>query len=436
MTGSPGKSSASRRICYKCVGNGALSQQVRSDGDRGRCQYCSGVRKTVPVTRLAELIDPVFREHYSMGPLVTRYDAESDRGYDERDGEELEWILQEEAGIDAEPAADLARVLEESDDFWPGDGEERFYDRQETYVEHSLAPWEYTESWTTFSRLITHEARFFDPRRAELLEHILGAPGSTQAEELPAFEVGPGTAVECVFRARLARSADELLDIHRSPGKNLGPPPSNRGFAARMNADGISVFYGALSLDTAIAEVRPSVGSRVVVGKFRATRVLRLLNLPSLGAAPGGSIFDSGYDDRADRLRFLARFHAVIARPIQAGDEPLSYLPTQAVAEFVCNVLGFDGLLYASAQVGAVRLDELSWDDAVESTELSEYNVAVMRSGACVAQAEDGPVADPAESPSANFEYIAGSAEACRITAIRYSHEPEYVHDGKAHTKF
>lgn len=36
--------------------------------------------------------------------------------------------------------------------------------------------------------------------------------------------------------------------------------------------------------------------------------------------------------------------------PVQPNHEALEYLPTQAVAEYVVNVLGFDGIRYASAQ--------------------------------------------------------------------------------------
>ncbi|MGI8508657.1 MAG: hypothetical protein ACR2MQ_04975 [Gemmatimonadaceae bacterium] len=73
-----------------------------------------------------------------MVAIVTRYDTESDHTFGEREGEELDLIVQEEAGLDVEPAEDLARVLEDIDDFWPGDGEERFYDRQEAYEQHSF----------------------------------------------------------------------------------------------------------------------------------------------------------------------------------------------------------------------------------------------------------------------------------------------------------
>jgi RES domain len=60
------------------------------------------------------------------------------------------------------------------------------------------------------------------------------------------------------------------------------------------------------------------------------------------------------YEERVDRSQFLEGFHALIARPIQPHEEPLEYIPTQAVAEYVANVLSLDGILYASAQLGSI----------------------------------------------------------------------------------
>ena len=39
-----------------------------------------------------------------------------------------------------------------------------------------------------------------------------------------------------------------------------------------MNAQGIAVFYGAGDVETALAEVRPPVGSRVVTAEFEIIR--------------------------------------------------------------------------------------------------------------------------------------------------------------------
>jgi hypothetical protein len=62
---------------------------------------------------------------------------------------------------------------------------------------------------------------------------------------------------------------------------NLGQrdePPT----AGRMNPSGIALFYGALELETCLAEVRPPVGSQVVCGAFLLRRTVLLLDLTLL----------------------------------------------------------------------------------------------------------------------------------------------------------
>ena len=49
-----------------------------------------------------------------------------------------------------------------------------------------------------------------------------------------------------------------------------------------MNAQGIPVFYGAMEESTCVSEVRPPVGSYVVLAKFELLRPMRLLDLLTL----------------------------------------------------------------------------------------------------------------------------------------------------------
>lgn len=88
--------------------------------------------------------------------------------------------------------------------------------------------------------------------------------------------------IHSLFRARVHSSSESLQQTLSSPEKELGPPPANIASAGRMNARGISVFYGALDQHTAISEVRPHVGSYVVVGKFDLVKPLTLINLSAL----------------------------------------------------------------------------------------------------------------------------------------------------------
>jgi len=120
-----------------------------------------------------------------------------------------------------------------------------------------------------------------------------------------------------------------------------------------MNARGISVFYGATNASVALAEVRPPVGSKVVVARFIITRPLRLLDLTALDdVRDGGSIFDPSLKGRLERAAFLRSLGQRMTRPVMPDDEAFDYLATQAIANFLAteNEPILDGIIFGSAQ--------------------------------------------------------------------------------------
>ncbi len=123
-----------------------------------------------------------------------------------------------------------------------------------------------------------------------------------------------------------------------------------------MNAAGIAVFYGATDPSVALAEVRPPVGSKVLIAFFEVIRPLRLLDLPALAGivSEKGSIFDAAYVHRLKRAEFLRGLSQRISRPIMPDDQPSDYLLTQAVADFLATAADptLDGIIYPSAQGG------------------------------------------------------------------------------------
>jgi hypothetical protein len=70
----------------------------------------------------------------------------------------------------------------------------------------------------------------------------------------------------------------------KRPDVEIGPPPPLVAATGRMNAHGISVFYGATDPLVALAVVRPPVGSKVVIAHFEFLRTVRLLDVEALRA--------------------------------------------------------------------------------------------------------------------------------------------------------
>ncbi|WP_410896985.1 RES family NAD+ phosphorylase [Pseudomonas guariconensis] len=135
----------------------------------------------------------------------------------------------------------------------------------------------------------------------------------------------------------------------------LGPPPGRSTRANRMNSSGVSVFYGAREARSALAEVRPVVGSKVVVAKFSITRSLQLLDLRVLGRLTcRGSVFDPTYGAELERQGFLRILSRRLVLPVMPSEQDHAYLITQAVADYLSSQQSptVDGIIFSSVQDG------------------------------------------------------------------------------------
>jgi hypothetical protein len=131
----------------------------------------------------------------------------------------------------------------------------------------------------------------------------------------------------------------------------LGPPPSEFATAGRMNSRGISVFYGSINSETALAEIRPPVGCKVAIACFELQRTLKVLDLSALTFTHAiGSIFDENYAHQLSRTMFLRKLSQRMTKPVMPDDEHAEYLATQVIAEFLASELKFDGITFPSAQ--------------------------------------------------------------------------------------
>jgi hypothetical protein len=115
----------------------------------------------------------------------------------------------------------------------------------------------------------------------------------------------------------------------------------------------VSVFYGSINPEVAIAEVRPPVGSSVVVAGFNIAIRIRLLDITRLGPVLlTGSKFDRETFERYERSAFLENLKDRLVMPVMPGSENEGYLITQAVADYLSmnEELNLDGIMFPSVQ--------------------------------------------------------------------------------------
>lgn len=111
--------------------------------------------------------------------------------------------------------------------------------------------------------------------------------------------IAPGDANARFVRGRVAQDEADIRRFLLNPAAELGPPPRGTASAGRMNAAGVSVFYGAFDIETCRAEIRPPVGAHAVFASFELIRSVRLLDFDLLlFATVEGSIFDPKLNQR------------------------------------------------------------------------------------------------------------------------------------------
>ncbi len=113
----------------------------------------------------------------------------------------------------------------------------------------------------------------------------------------------------------------------------------------RVNPEGKPCLYLATNEETAMAEVRPWLRSRISVGKFETARPLKLIDC--FKHYSGAYAHYEGEPDE-EITAVWADIDRAFSRPVARSDKSSDYVPTQKLAElFKSN--GFDGILYKSA---------------------------------------------------------------------------------------
>lgn len=341
----------SKNICPNCVGEPFLSKTIAATQSIScQCSYCGHFSATITLESLSERCQKVFDHFFEPtgdDDKVVIYGRDPD-------GDPLSHVLENLLGTTGPLVDDLNELMLENYDNGDGDDPDPYY-----ILRHQLGD-KLSTQWRRMTESLQNEARLFNPLASEILEQVFGPIGQDQTYDgFDVFRIaGPGKAMSRLVRARVLQTEEGLKHALEHPERELGPLPKGMGRSGRMNVRGISVFYGATDADIALAEVRPPVGSRVLLGIFSLTRELRLLDLDELGRValdPSSSYFDPTTVERAARCDFLGALVDRLIMPVMPDDEERGYLITQAIADFLATRKNpeVDGICFKSAQVAA-----------------------------------------------------------------------------------
>ena len=346
------------KVCWRCIGEDLVSAEIKAQ-PRRVCSYCGARRNAILIPDLARRVDPVFQNIVGTG----------DEGYVERDGEPGF------GPIGDYPHEIIAQMLETDDDAigrdlvsWladhylhrhghrPGDEGFDFYDDSSDHyaIRDETDDW-FRRSWDGFCDDLKHRRRFFIGAHGHVLDDLLGPLIRGDWPTGGAIRViGPGTDYRHIHRGRLANDSAAQRRIYARRRQRLAAPAPGIAGAGRMNAAGISVFYGSFDRDTCVAELRTPVSGHAVVGRFEILKPLRVLDLTMLeDGFEALSYFDANYAQMMSYQAFMITFHEAVRKAVLPGQEALDYLPTQVIAEYLWSqdAAPIDGVIFGSSQI-------------------------------------------------------------------------------------
>ena len=202
------------------------------------------------------------------------------------------------------------------------------------------------ESYYVFAHSVRRKARYVFEDQVDKFLHTVLATSHTRKIDFPSKRF--------LWRAQLGDHREEI-EINGELSMDQGPLPPARmkplahsPHEGRVNPKGIPCLYLTTEKETAMAEVRPWIGSYISVGQFETVKDLTLINC---FRQQGTDLFHHWYTEEPDsdkrETAVWAHIDHAFSQPISADNSTTEYIPTQILAELF-RKNGFDGVVYKS----------------------------------------------------------------------------------------
>jgi len=339
-----------RSICGNCTFDDIYLDYLASQNldAANQCTVCG----KSPAARLSHIVEKVAE---TVRQQIRREDEDSlyiaTRYGDGPNGEELQSVLQE-LGCDHPWSIHLADELSDHDFCWSSKVE-GFFDSDASYFSERVSLNKVEEEWSRFVEIAQSGPRYFNPKAKQFLDDLFHVVQLSDSNKAP-WDITL-TKNKLIYRGRTFDDIRDMQKAMEAPDKLMGAPPSAFAKGLRMNAPGSPMFYGAEKSETILRELRPPIDSWVLICGFRPLKELRLLDLSELAKAEGNSSRPTSYFNpeaivRLQHLHFLSYLPNRLTKPIPPSREETDYRPTQMIANYIENVLRYDGITWRSAQ--------------------------------------------------------------------------------------
>jgi len=203
------------------------------------------------------------------------------------------------------------------------------------------------KSWGAFRQFehaTKHKRRYIhDPEVEAFLETVLQT-ASKRVEVLARESILWRAQLGCGQQPVCQDGVD--IDVPAPHLPQRMTPQRQKASEGRANPKGIPYLYLATHHDTALAEVRPWIGSFISLGQFKTLRELRVVNCTT--DEQGFLIYLEEPSAEKREESVWADIDRAFAQPVSPSDDIADYVSIQTIAElFKAN--GFDGVAYRSS---------------------------------------------------------------------------------------
>ena len=310
--------------CIDCFRDSHIRATIERYGITGDCDFCS--QKNVSVFDIDEASNQIAEMIISLVQIYSVSNA--------ADAKPLKLALRDDWDIFTAGAESILALTKKLCAEAYNDGDEIF---TKNVAIQRLADAEFLheycvvrgQTWEEFSSSIKYSNRFHN--------RIFNA--EVFASFLPILEKNYPSGTE-MYRARIS-SVPSGFAIDE-----MNAPPADKRTAGRINPEGVGVLYLASDPTTTLNEARATAFDYVSIGTFQSVRTVKVVNLSGVGRTSPFLYIGELEEFAANRTVFL-EIAAEIAKPLRRTDSPLSYLPTQYIAEFIKSQ-NYDGVEFAS----------------------------------------------------------------------------------------
>jgi hypothetical protein len=200
-------------------------------------------------------------------------------------------------------------------------------------------------SYWNFSSAAKLRSRYiYDEEVQQFLNAVL-ATGEKRKATIPKGTILWRAQLGCTTREVYLQDGGVIPDEECPfPPERMKPEPG-RASEGRANPKGIPYLYLSDDRDTALAEVRPWIGSRISVAQFRVLKDLLVIDC-SQDSERSVIYFKEPEPDKREEAVW-GDINAAFSQPITPMDRVADYVPTQIIAELFKSS-GCDGIVYRS----------------------------------------------------------------------------------------